>query len=84
MSKRIPVIEKITKANDEIAALNLSRLDNSGRFSINIMASPGAGKTSLIERTLPLLSSRFRLGVIEGDLATDLDAARAAAADGGL
>ena len=80
MSERIPVIEKITKANDEIAALNLSRLDNNGIFSINIMASPGAGKTSLIERTLPLLTSRFRLGVIEGDLATDLDAARAAAA----
>ena len=80
MSKRIPVIEKITKANDEIAALNLSRLDNNGIFSINIMASPGAGKTSLIERTLPILTNRFRLGVIEGDLATDLDAARAAAA----
>ena len=80
MSERIPVIEKITKANDEVAALNLSRLDNSDIFSINIMASPGAGKTSLIERTLPMITSRFRLGVIEGDLATDLDAARAAAA----
>ena len=80
MSERIPVIEKITKANDEVAALNLNRLDNSGIFSMNIMASPGAGKTSLIERTLPMITNRFRLGVIEGDLATDLDAARTAAA----
>lgn len=80
MSERIPVIEKITKANDEVAALNLSRLNEKSIFSINIMASPGAGKTSLIEKTLPMITSRFRLGVIEGDLATDLDAARAAAA----
>lgn len=80
MSERIPVIEKITKANDEVAALNLSRLNEKSIFSINIMASPGAGKTSLIEKTLPMITSRFRLGVIEGDLATDLDAARTAAA----
>lgn len=80
MSERIPIIEKITKANDEVAALNLSRLNEKSIFSINIMASPGAGKTSLIEKTLPMITSRFRLGVIEGDLATDLDAARTAAA----
>lgn len=80
MSKRIPVVEKITKANDEVAAMNLNRLNENGIFSMNIMASPGAGKTSLIEKTLPMLAPKFRLGVIEGDLATDLDAARAAAA----
>ncbi len=80
MSKRIPVVEKITKANDEVAAMNLNRLNDNGIFSMNIMASPGAGKTSLIEMTLPMLAPKFRLGVIEGDLATDLDAARAAAA----
>ncbi len=80
MSKRIPVVEKITRANDEVAAMNLNRLNDNGIFSMNIMASPGAGKTSLIEMTLPMLAPKFRLGVIEGDLATDLDAARAAAA----
>ena len=80
MSERIPVIEKITKANDEIAAMNLNRLNENGIFSMNIMASPGAGKTSLIEKTLPLLTVEFRVGVIEGDLATDLDAARTSAA----
>ena len=80
MSERIPVIEKITKANDEVAAMNLNRLNGKNIFSVNIMASPGAGKTSLIEKTLPLLSQELRLGVIEGDLATDLDAARTAAA----
>ncbi len=80
MSERIPVVEKITRANDEVAAMNLNRLNENGIFSMNIMASPGAGKTSLIEKTLPMLAPKFRLGVIEGDLATDLDAARAAAA----
>jgi hydrogenase nickel incorporation protein HypB len=47
---------------------------------LNLMASPGAGKTSLIERTVPLLAGRFRLAVVDGDLATSLDADRAAAA----
>jgi len=80
MSERIPVVEKITKANDQVAELNRNRLDENRIFAMNLMASPGAGKTSLIERTLPRLAERFRLGVIEGDLATDLDASRAAAA----
>lgn len=80
MPERISVIEKITKANDQLAELNRIRLDENKVFAMNLMASPGAGKTSLIERSLPLLADRFRLGVIEGDLATNLDADRAAAA----
>jgi hydrogenase nickel incorporation protein HypB len=49
-------------------------------FAINLMASPGAGKTSLVERTVEGLKGRLRMAVIEGDLATSLDADRAAAA----
>jgi hydrogenase nickel incorporation protein HypB len=80
MTVRVPIVEKITKANDQIAQLNRDLLDGHGVLGLNLLASPGAGKTSLIERTLPLLRDRLRVGVVEGDLATSLDAERAAAA----
>ncbi len=80
MTTRVPVVEKVTKANDQIAQLNRELLDRHGVLGLNLLASPGAGKTSLIERLLPLLRGRLRVGVIEGDLATSLDAERAAAA----
>jgi len=80
MSVHIPVVDKITKANDLLAAQNRDLLDAKGVFGINILASPGAGKTSLIEQTLPRLAGRLRTGVIEGDLATSIDAERTAAA----
>ena len=77
---RVPVVEKITRANDQIAALTRDLLDRHAVFGLNLLASPGAGKTSLVERTLERLAGRLRVGVIEGDLATSLDAERAAAA----
>jgi len=80
MSIHVPVVEKITKANDQIAELNRGLLDRHGVLGLNLLASPGAGKTSLIERTLPLLAGRLRVGVVDGDIATSLDAERAAAA----
>lgn len=80
MSQRIPVVEKILSANDRLAAENRRLLDEHGVFSINLMASPGAGKTSLIENTVPRLASALRLAVVDGDIATSLDADRAAAA----
>ncbi len=80
MAKRIPVIENILSANDRLAEANRQRLDQAGVFSLNFMASPGAGKTSLIEATLKQLSGALRLAVIDGDIATSLDADRAAAA----
>jgi len=80
MSLHIPVIEQITKANDQIAGQNRARLDESGVLGFNLMASPGAGKTSLILGTISLLEERFRLGVIEGDNATSIDAERTASA----
>jgi hydrogenase nickel incorporation protein HypB len=66
---RVPVVERIFNANDQIAAQNRSQLDRDGVFGINLMASPGAGKTSLIIETIRRLNSGMRLGVIEGDTA---------------
>ncbi|MCZ7550307.1 MAG: hydrogenase nickel incorporation protein HypB [Anaerolineales bacterium] len=80
MTQRIPVVENILNANDKLANENRARLDAAGVFAINLMASPGAGKTSLIEQTLPRLAGRARVAVVDGDIATSLDAERAAAA----
>ena len=79
-TQRIPVVEKILSANDRLAAENRCILDEAGVFSINMMASPGAGKTSLIEKTVGALRDQVHLAVIDGDIATSLDADRAAAA----
>lgn len=80
MSERITVVEKIMGANERLAAENRARLDAAGVVALNLMASPGAGKTSLIEQTLRLLGGRFRVAVVDGDVATSIDADRAAAA----
>jgi hydrogenase nickel incorporation protein HypB len=79
-TQRIPVVEKILSANDRLAEANRQILDEARVFAVNLMASPGAGKTSLIEKTVLALRERIRLGVIDGDIATSLDADRAAAA----
>jgi hydrogenase nickel incorporation protein HypB len=79
-STRISVVENILRANDRLAAENRSRLDQAGVFALNLMASPGAGKTSLIEATLSALAHKIPIGVINGDIATSLDTDRAAAA----
>jgi hydrogenase nickel incorporation protein HypB len=80
MTKTIPVVEHILSANEKVAAENRARLDAAGAFGVNLMASPGAGKTSLILATLGALKGRLRLGVIEGDLAGSIDADKAIAA----
>jgi hydrogenase nickel incorporation protein HypB len=80
MTQRIPVVEKILSANDRLALENQAKFDAAGVFAINIMASPGAGKTSLIEQTVKGLAGRMRIGMINGDIATSLDADRAQAA----
>ena len=80
MTTRIPVVENILSANDRMAERNRAVLDRTGVYSINIMASPGAGKTTLILKTLESLNGRLKLGVVEGDLATSIDAEKAAAA----
>ena len=80
MSKNIPVVEHILSANDQIADQNLATLKAAGVFAINIMASPGAGKTSTILKTFELLENKIKMGVIEGDLASSIDADKAQAA----
>jgi hydrogenase nickel incorporation protein HypB len=80
MTQRIAVVEKIMDANERLAAVNRARLDAAGVVGLNFMASPGAGKTSLIEATIRGLHGRARLAVIDGDIATSIDADRAAAA----
>ncbi|MBK9210780.1 MAG: hydrogenase nickel incorporation protein HypB [Anaerolineales bacterium] len=83
MPQNIPIVENIMNANDKLAQSNRARIDAAGVFSINILASPGAGKTSLIEKTLPLLKGKLRVAAIDGDIATSIDADRAAAAGAG-
>jgi hydrogenase nickel incorporation protein HypB len=68
-SIRVPVVEKILSANDQLATQNRSLLKSKRVFSINIMASPGAGKTSFILQTIKGLENRIKVGVIEGDTA---------------
>ncbi len=80
MPKNILVVEKILSANDRIAAENRAIFDAAGVKAFNLMASPGAGKTSLIEQTVTRLLPAMRLAVIDGDIATNLDADRAEAA----
>jgi hydrogenase nickel incorporation protein HypB len=80
MNQRINVVENILSANDALATKNRNILDEAGILSLNFMASPGAGKTSLIERTVQGFSNHYNLAVIDGDIATSIDADRAAAA----
>jgi hydrogenase nickel incorporation protein HypB len=70
----IPVVENILNANDQIASANRADFEAAGVFVLNLMASPGAGKTSFILATLDRLSPQLRPGVIEGDLASRIDA----------
>jgi len=78
--RRISVVENILSANDQLAARNRERFDQAGVFAINLMASPGAGKTSLILRTIEALRDELRLAVVDGDIAGSLDADRVAEA----
>lgn len=80
MATRITVRENILGANEQLAAENRARLDRANIFAVNIMASPGAGKTSLIEQSIRRLAGKVNLAVVDGDIATSIDADRAAAA----
>jgi hydrogenase nickel incorporation protein HypB len=70
------VLEGVLDANDALAQANREKLDQAGIYAINLMSSPGAGKTALLERTLELLRGKLRLGVLVGDVQTTLDADR--------
>jgi hydrogenase nickel incorporation protein HypB len=74
----IKVLKDILSANDRIALENRKLLDKKGVLAINVMASPGAGKTSVILQTINGLKNKVRLGVIEGDVSSRIDADRIA------
>lgn len=76
MSKTVRLEKKILEKNDEIAARMRIKFSGLGLRVINIMSSPGAGKTTLLEETIRRISKRISIGIIVGDIATDLDAAR--------
>jgi hydrogenase nickel incorporation protein HypB len=75
---KIAVVENVLKANDQIAAQNQRLLDERHTVAVNLMASPGAGKTSLLMRTVETLRGRVRIGAIEGDTASQVDADKVA------
>jgi len=81
MRQRVSVVEKILSANDRIADENRARLEAHGVVTVNLMASPGAGKTTLLLATIESLRGRWRVGAIEGDVASQVDAERIAATD---
>jgi hydrogenase nickel incorporation protein HypB len=72
----VEVITRILDANDRVAAHNREHFDAHGVVAINLMSSPGSGKTSLLEATIRALQGALNVAVIEGDLATENDAAR--------
>lgn len=75
---KISVVKNILDANDRIAQENRAVFDDKGLYVINLMSSPGAGKTSLVEATILSLQDRYRIGVIEGDIQDTYDADRIA------
>jgi len=70
----IKVVKDILNANEQIARVNRQLFDGNHVFAVNLMSSPGAGKTSLILQTINRLKGKTRLGVIEGDVSSSLDA----------
>lgn len=77
-SERIEVLEAIFAENDNRAAVNRNAFDSNGIRALNLMSSPGSGKTTVLAATLDELAGEFAVGIVEGDIATDLDAAKLA------
>ena len=73
---KVKVVTRILEANDRIAEENRKRFKATGVFVVNLMGAPGAGKTSLLEKTILKLRDTLRVGVIEGDIAGTDDAER--------
>jgi hydrogenase nickel incorporation protein HypB len=74
--ERVEVLEAIFGENDKTAAANRAKFAGAGVRAVNLMSSPGAGKTTLLRETLSRLAGQLRIGVIEGDIETSLDADR--------
>ncbi len=76
MELKIPVVRDILEANERLAEENRRLFLDAGLLVINLMSGPGAGKTSLLERTIDALRQEIRIGVIEGDIQSSYDAER--------
>jgi hydrogenase nickel incorporation protein HypB len=74
----LTIERRVLEKNDEIARQNRERFLENRMFAVNLISSPGSGKTSIVERTLEAIGQRVRVGVVEGDVQTDLDAQRVA------
>ena len=72
----IPVVQNVLKLNDEIAQLNRATFSEAGVCCLNLIGSPGCGKTTLLEKTLAALEDSLCIGVLAGDLTTTRDAQR--------
>lgn len=75
-TERIEVLEAIFAENDNRAAVNRKAFDANGIRALNLMSSPGSGKTTVLGATLDAMAGEFAVGIVEGDIATDLDAAK--------
>jgi len=73
---KIKVVENVLKLNDEVAQLNRKTLSENGVACIDLIGSPGCGKTTMLEQTLSALHDEMKIGVLTGDLATTRDAQR--------
>jgi hydrogenase nickel incorporation protein HypB len=71
---RVNILENLLSENDRVAEENGLRLAAAGVRSVNLMSSPGAGKTTLLKQTLQKIGAKVRVGILEGDIATSLDA----------
>ena len=74
MKKRVDVGKKILIANEEYAARNNKLLTKQKKLCLNMISSPGSGKTTILVRTINELKGKIKIGVIEGDIQTDIDA----------
>jgi hydrogenase nickel incorporation protein HypB len=74
----VTIERKVLAKNDEVASQNRALFQQHGIFVLNIVSSPGSGKTSILERTLEHLNGKLKIAVIEGDVQTDFDAQRVA------
>jgi hydrogenase nickel incorporation protein HypB len=74
----VEVRQKVLKQNDVVARALRERFSSAGTFVVSLVSSPGAGKTTFLERTLSALHGRYRIAALVGDLATDNDAKRLA------
>ena len=76
--KKVDLREKVLSANEQIAVANRKRFGETGTLVLNLVSSPGSGKTSLIEETVKVLKDRYRIYVVTGDIMTENDARRIA------